>query len=425
MRLLTKKLGWIAPRQVLAGVGAERGTILGESVRGGRFSIFTAQPIAVATSWRGFQKLIADLPQIKSQLPFVGGLAGVLHYELAHEFEKFPRAPDKKLPRLWFGFYDSGLIFDHAQRELTAFGWSQSKLAAAVEWRAAVRPSRRAKPTHQPRIPKISSNFSRAQYLTAVRKIQKLIVSGHTFQVNFSQRFSLCVAQSDAVAIYEKLCRANPAPFAGFCDAGGFQVLSSSPELLFRVVGQRIEMRPIAGTRPRGRTRSADARLACELRKSVKENAEHAMLIDLARNDLGRVCRFGSVKVETFARIEKYARVQHLVSRIGGELAAGTSVPQILRAVFPGGTITGCPKVETLKIITAFEKSARGPYTGSLGFVSANGRSEFNILIRTLVLHAGRLSWSAGGGIVADSDPAAEYEESLHKAAALFAAVLS
>lgn len=431
MRLITKNLDWIAPREILRRFGSRRGTVLLESVRGGRYSILVHEPVKIVKNLSALEKELKKLPKIKSQLPFVGGAVGFLSYELTHEFEDLPSPKKEVLPRVWFGIYEAGLIWDHEGQALTVVGWNKKSVERLVE-QAQNTKCKMQNLALQKKL-KIKSNFTRARYLQTIRKIQKLIAAGYTFQVNLSQKFAAKVGQVDSRLIYEKLCCTNPAPFAGYLNAGDFQILSSSPELLFRLQDRKIETWPIAGTRPRGQNSAADKKLEKELKNSAKEQAEHAMLVDLERNDLGRVCEFGSVRVEQFAVVEKYARVQHLVSQISGQLKypplsplkqrGGSALREILRALHPGGTITGCPKVETMKIINALEPSARGAYTGSLGYISASGRMDFNILIRTLNLCAGELSWQAGGGIVADSDPAAEYDETLNKAAALLEAV--
>ena len=405
--------------------GLERGTVLLESVKGGRFSILVTRPFRVIKNWNALIKTFRELPKIFSTLPFAGGLLGLLNYELVHHFESLPKKFKEVLPRVWFGLYKSGLIFDQKQKEVTAFGWTKSQLDKLVSEVQQAR-SKSLRGIEKSTIigSKIRSNFSKPQYIKAIQKVKRLVRGGYTFQANISQRFAAKVGKTNPVEIYKKLSLTNPAPFAAYFNAGNFQVLSSSPELLFLKEKDRIETWPIAGTRPRGKNSREDLRLEKELKSSAKENAEHMMLVDLERNDLGRVCEFGSVKVEKLARVEKYARVQHLVSHVAGNLRKKAGLPDILRAVFPGGTITGCPKIETMKIISEIENSPRGPYTGGLGYVSINGNMQFNILIRTLLLHQETLSWQAGGGIVADSDPAAEYDETLHKAAALFEAVL-
>jgi len=422
-KLYTKSLPWISPRAALVRVPAGRGTVLLESVRGGQYSILAWQPIKIIKTLKTLERAQTALPKMQTQLPFAGGLIGLLPYELGADFESIPRpARDiSELPELWFGLFDGGLIFDHKEKKLTAVAWSADRLR---EMNAQLQhPALPIRALQESRMI-LKSNFTKTKYCAAVRKIQKLIRDGFTFQVNLSQRFAARVGDIDPVQLYDRLCRANPAPFAGYLDAGSFQVISSSPELLFKTTGRQIETWPIAGTRPRGATTATDRELAHELRDSEKEQAEHVMLVDLLRNDLGRVSELGSVQVDRLARVEKYARVQHLVSRISGELRQGVSFAEILRAMHPGGTITGCPKVETMKIISQLEDATRGVYTGALGYVSAHGDTQFSILIRTLTLQPSELSFQAGGGVVADSDPAAEYAETLDKAAALFEAVL-
>jgi len=418
-KLLTKSLPWMPPRASLARLPKRRGTALLESVRGGRYSMLVWQPLKIIKTLKALERAQMGLPKIKTKFPFAGGLVGLLPYELGADFEHIPR-PQKdlfQLPELWFGVYDGGLIFDHELKKVTAVGWSSVRLKEIVDvMRAPLLPA----PSQGEGEPRLRSNFTKAQYCAAVRKIQKLIRDGYTFQVNLSQRFAARVVDIDPAQLYDRLCRANPAPFAGYLDAGDFQVISSSPELLFKTTGKRIETWPIAGTRPRGTDATEDRRLAQELRNSPKEQAEHAMLVDLLRNDLGRVSAAGTVQVDRLARVEKYARVQHLVSQISGQLQRDVSLREILRAMHPGGTITGCPKVETMKIISQLEDATRGAYTGALGYISAHGDMQFNILIRTLTLKDSELSLQAGGGVVADSDPAAEYAETMDKAAALF-----
>lgn len=421
MKLFQRKIEWISPREVLGGFRDMRGVVLLESSKGGEYSILAAQPQRIVKTFQALQREIQKLPKLKSSLPFAGGLLGMLSYEFSQELERFPFSFSEKIPRVWFGVYSAGLIFHHPTFTLRAFGWSAKDLQQAIKWREAAQPIQRhaAKSSH------IVSNFTRSRYLTAIRKIQNYIRDGYTYQVNLSQRFSAKVGKVSPQEIYTKLCATNPAPFAGYLDSGDFQIISSSPELLFRVKGGRIETWPIAGTKPRGENYREDLKLTKELRNSPKEKAEHLMLVDLLRSDIGKICEFNSVKVSDLMRVEKYARVQHLVSTVIGKLRKGVGFAEIIRAVFPGGTITGCPKIETMKIIAQLEKVPRGIYTGSLGYISANGNQDFNILIRSFFLQNGKLTFQTGGGIVADSIPQKEYEETFHKAAALFEAVLS
>jgi para-aminobenzoate synthetase component 1 len=264
--------------------------------------------------------------------------------------------------------------------------------------------------------------FLREDYMRAVRQIQRYIADGDVFQVNLSLRQSrpLRTAPED---IYECLRVLNPSPYMGMLRFPDFQLVSASPELLVRSYRGRLSTCPIAGTRRRGKSEAEDRALAEELLANEKERAEHIMLVDLERNDLGRICRYGSVKVTDLMRIERYSHVMHLVSQVEGDLAPGKDAFDIIAATFPGGTITGAPKVRTMQIIEELEPVRRGPYTGSIGWIDYNGNMEFNIIIRTLVVTGGTGYIQAGAGIVIDSDPAREYKESLNKAKALWKAI--
>jgi len=239
-----------------------------------------------------------------------------------------------------------------------------------------------------------------------------------------SQRFA-CEPTADPALLYHALRSANPAPFAAYLDCGGVQVLSSSPERFLRIEGRRIQTRPIKGTRPRAGDAAADARAARELLASAKDRAELLMITDLERNDLGRVCVYGSVRVVERVALESYATVLHLVSTVEGRLAEGVTAVEAVRACFPGGSITGAPKIRAMEIIDELEPSARGVYTGAVGWLGFDGDADLNIAIRTLVHRDGRVWFHAGGGIVADSVPSLEYEETLHKARGVMQALAS
>jgi anthranilate synthase component I len=256
-----------------------------------------------------------------------------------------------------------------------------------------------------------------ARYLERVRRAQDYIRAGDIYQANLSRPWTAQLPDGFTAAdLYRRLRRANPAPFAAFAQFDGFAVLSSSPERLLRVTGGRLDTRPIAGTHPRGQTADDDRALAAALIAHPKERAEHVMLIDLARNDLGRVSVGGSVRVDEYMAVETYAHVHHIVSNVTGELLPGVTPVQALRAVFPGGTITGCPKLRCMEIIAELEGEGRGAYTGSLGYLNHDGDADFNILIRTITLQDGRLVFRAGAGIVADSRPGREVDETRAKA---------
>jgi para-aminobenzoate synthetase component 1 len=248
------------------------------------------------------------------------------------------------------------------------------------------------------------------------------IRAGDCYQVNLSQRL-LAPLREHPLDLYGRLRTLNPAPFGAYFDLGDFQILSASPERFLRVTNGEVETRPIKGTRPRGRTPEEDAALAAELAASPKDRAENVMIVDLLRNDLGRVCEFGSVRVPTLCEVESFRFVHHLVSEVRGKLRPGLGPLDLLAAAFPGGSVTGAPKVRAMEIIAELEPTARGPYCGSLGFVGFDGSMDTNILIRTFTAGRGWVQFPVGGGIVADSDPAREYEETLHKAAGLLRAL--
>ncbi|MDX1569241.1 MAG: chorismate-binding protein, partial [Xanthomonadales bacterium] len=260
------------------------------------------------------------------------------------------------------------------------------------------------------------------RFARGVERIRRYIRDGDVFQVNLSRSWNVR-CESDADAVYAALCRANPAPFAGSARIGSAAVLSSSPERLVEVRGDRVETRPIAGTRPRSVDRSDDGSMTAELIGHPKERAEHIMLIDLERNDLGRVCEPGSVEVNELMVVESYAHVHHIVSNVRGTLRPGIRPSQIVRAVFPGGTITGCPKVRCMEIIAELEGEGRGAYTGSMGYLNRDGSLDLNILIRTVVHEPDRLSFRAGAGIVADSQYERELIETRSKAKGLLLAL--
>ncbi|MET0282527.1 MAG: aminodeoxychorismate synthase component I [Steroidobacteraceae bacterium] len=263
-----------------------------------------------------------------------------------------------------------------------------------------------------------------AAYLQRIVQAQEYIRAGDIYQANLSRPWRAELPPGyAAAALYARLRRTNPAPFAAFAQFGEFSVLSSSPERLLRIRDRRLDMRPIAGTYPRGRTHAEDRELAAQLVAHPKERAEHVMLIDLARNDLGRVSAGGTVRVDEYMAVETYAHVHHIVSNVTGELRAGVSPVQALRAVFPGGTITGVPKVRCMQIISELEQAPRGPYTGSLGYLNHDGSADFNILIRTMSLHGRQLEFRAGAGIVADSQPERELAESRTKARGMLLAL--
>jgi para-aminobenzoate synthetase component 1 len=404
----------------------------------------------------------------EADLPFpLGGCFGFWGYDLNHFVE--PRLArrslnDLDLPDCQLGFYDSLVAFDHwlgkawiISTGLSADGarcrrrarrqvewWqerlSRSDLSPAWQCREVIlaMPGRveLLRPPHREesatdengfggvvwRGARVVSSLSRRQYLRAVEQAQTYIRAGDIYQVNLAHRLSARTGLS-GWEWFTRLQAVSPAPFAAFMDAGGFQLGSSSPELFLRMSGRQIRTRPIKGTRPRSPDQRRDTQLAVELQTSPKETAELVMITDLLRNDLGRVCEFGSVTVPELARLERYAQVQHLVSTVEGRLRPEVTHLEALSACFPGGSVTGAPKVRALEIIEELEPVRRGPYTGCLGYLGFNQESQLSILIRTAVCQPDRVHFHAGAGIVADSDPAAEYAETLAKAGGFFQAL--
>ncbi|MBM3859482.1 MAG: aminodeoxychorismate synthase component I [Verrucomicrobia bacterium] len=335
---------------------------------------------------------------------------GYFGYDLKNLIEQLPATArdDLRLPDCWFAFYDDVLTFDHHRHT----AWRTSSPAA----HAPVAPFC-YNYNKNPRLdqPPLHSNFSQDQYRAAIRRAKDYIADGDIYQVNLSQRFQ-CGITASPLQLYAALRAANPAPYCAYLDIGDAQILSSSPECFLRLAGRDILTRPIKGTLPRHR----DAR---DLLRSPKDNAELLMITDLERNDLGKVCEFGSVHVPDLVRVESYATVHHLVATVAGQLRPDVSHVQALRACFPGGSITGAPKIRAMEIIDELEPHARGVYCGAIGYFGHDGNSHFNIAIRTVVHQSGLLTFHAGGGIVADSEPDAEYDETLAKAEGILRAL--
>ena len=346
-------------------------------------------------------------------VPFAGGWFLLLGYELAAEVEpslRLPPAPEGEESLAWR--MRAALVHDHATGETYACAEPDEASFAAEVRRdlAASLPAAEAAPG-----PATVQEEPPDRFLEAVRQARDRIAAGDVYQVNLSRAWHAGVAPpARAADVYARLRRSNPGPFAGLADLGATVIVSSSPERLVSVRGDRVETRPIAGTRPR---RSADDRPSIdELINHPKERAEHIMLVDLERNDLGRLCAPGTVEVDELMCIESYAHVHHIVSNVTGRLRPGTTPGQVIRALFPGGTITGCPKVRCMQIIGDLEAEGRGAYTGSMGYLGLDGDLDLNILIRTLTLREGRATLRAGAGIVADSDPERELDETRAKA---------
>jgi para-aminobenzoate synthetase component 1 len=357
-------------------------------------------------------------------LPFAGGALGYFAYDLGRRVEPFAPAPGKprSVPDMAVGIYDRVLVVDHQRRRTHLVSRGRDRRAART-WPALFRRLRNNPPAESGRLPMevvapARSNMSFDDYADAFRRIKHYIREGDCYQVNLAQRFEAQVCGSPWQG-YRDLRRLNPAPFAAYLNTPACQVLSNSPERFLKVADGAVETRPIKGTRPRARHPQEDLWLAEALRHSIKDRAENLMIVDLLRNDLGKVCACGSVRVPALFAVESFATVHHLVSTVTGKLSTGRDALDLLRACFPGGSITGAPKLRAMQIIEELEPHARAVYCGSIGYIGFDGAMDTSIAIRTLVHENGRLSFSAGGGIVADSSLEAEYRETFDKAAAI------
>jgi para-aminobenzoate synthetase component 1 len=418
---------------------------------GGRYDILTSDPLALLeVDHRGKVSGVDDLAEYsafaaqqallerlagsvpRSELPFLGGLIGYWAYDLGHVTAPVHKRAHRttSLPASRVGLYDWALIQDHQERQSWLVA-SPERRQQVMAWLAAidgVGPG--LGPEHENEPPAadfrltgaFSGELSRQDYLTRFERVQAYIRAGDCYQINLAQRFS-APYQGDLWQAYQQLRLATPTPYAGYLAWGDSAILSLSPERFLGCVDGRVETRPIKGTRPRGTNKREDQALADSLLQSTKDRAENVMIVDLLRNDLGRVCRTGSVQVPQLCGLESYANVHHLVSVVTGELAAGQSPLDLLAAAFPGGSITGAPKVRAMQIIDELEPSSRGVYCGSLGYVDRRGHMDTSIAIRTAVADRGTLHLWGGGGLVADSEGEAEYAETLDKIRHLMAAL--
>jgi aminodeoxychorismate synthase component I len=372
--------------------------------------------------------------------PFYGGAIGYFGYDVARWFERLPDPPDDDpaLPDAELAFFDLAAVVDHERQELwlifCPFGERFLKepreqlyeegTARLLALETRLNGLLPVLPDWSPQVPpRISPGMSETDYTAKVRRCLEYIAAGDIYQANLSHRFLVELGGRSPRSIYRRLREINPSPFAALLELPDVTLVSCSPERLVRLSGIEVETRPIAGTRPRGASTDEDRLLVEDLLMSPKERAEHIMLVDLERNDLGRVCSYGSIRVDEFMAVERYSHVSHIVSNIRGHLAPGRDALDLIRAVFPGGTVTGVPKVRCMEIINELEPVRRGPYTGSIGYFSPSGDLDLNIVIRTLVIAGERASLQVGAGIVADSDPVREYQETLFKAEALLKAL--
>ncbi|WZL72893.1 aminodeoxychorismate synthase component I [Clostridiaceae bacterium 35-E11] len=366
----------------------------------------------------------------QTHFPFVGGAVGYLGYDLCHHIENLPRTAidDVGIPDCYFGLYDGILIIDHSKNEVSiaALGLKNKKelilqhikdiIQQGEEKGVSIHIPQKLKPVN------LQANFKKEDYIKAINKIKDYIKAGDIYQANMTQRFE-CELEESAYDLYTKLRAINPAPFASYIDFGEGQIVSSSPERFIRIQDRIIETRPIKGTRPRGRTHKEDLRNREELLSSEKDKAELLMIVDLERNDLGKISKAGTVKVTELFHLEEYPTVYHLVSTVVGEMKDDCGVIDCIKATFPGGSITGAPKIRAMEIIDELEPTQRNMYTGSIGYIGFNGDMDLNIVIRTILCKDNKAYFQVGGGIVWDSDPELEYEETLHKGKALIKAL--
>jgi para-aminobenzoate synthetase component I len=410
----------------------------------GRYSFVAADPFArfeareAGNDWVSRLKSMlaayrtASLPGLP---PFQGGAAGLFSYELGRSLERLPAPALDKLafPDLSLGLYDVVVAFDLIDRRGFTLSTGFPELEEPERNRRAVERGRWFEARLQ-RAPILSpagnmplegwtSNFTRVSYERMVREVIERILSGDIFQANVAQRFEAAVpGDFDHFGFYRHLRTLNPAPFSAYLDHEDFVIASASPERFLKVEGDRVETRPIKGTRRRFKDAVLDALQARALTESRKDRAENVMIVDLLRNDLSKVCLPGSVQVPRLCGLETYASVHHLVSSVVGRLREGQGAADVLAAAFPGGSVTGAPKVRAMEIITEMEGNARGPYCGAIGYIGFDGAMDTSIVIRTAAFRGGTCVVQAGGGIVTASDPAAEYDETLDKARAIFEA---
>ena len=454
---VSQPLSWRSPFEAYRRVRGPRSFLL-ESVSGtariARYSIIGLEPHTIfSAKGRRIKVVDADGGRLmegdpfemlretcarfstQSHAHFRGGAVGYFSYDAGRFIEDLPErtVDDLELPDTFFLFCNLFVVFDHAAQTAevvamaddlrgpnAAYTEARARIGALIEKLDGSAPAFQS--SGAGREPAWESNFTKSGFCRAVERAKEYIAAGDIYQVNLSQRLTAAVG-ADPLEIYSVLRELNPSPFAGFFDFGDWQLVSCSPERLVKLENRSAQTRPIAGTIRRGRSDAEDGELRSRLTSDIKERAEHIMLVDLERNDLGRVCEYGSVRADQLLVTESYSHVTHIVSNVLGRLREHHDGFDLLRACFPGGTITGCPKVRAMEVIEELEPVRRGPYTGSMGYFGFNGDLDFNIIIRTLIMKDGLAHVQAGAGIVADSQPEREYNETLHKAEALIRAV--
>ncbi|HBG63012.1 MAG TPA: aminodeoxychorismate synthase component I [Candidatus Omnitrophica bacterium] len=410
----------------------------------GRYSFLGFDPFYILKakgqkdSLNQLRELLKRYKLVNPKFPFLGGAVGYLAYDFGLSLENIEeRAKDDLgIPDVFFGFYDTIIALDHWQRKLTIFSTGfpeRSGLAAKKRAKERLRQVVGLLPQGRKHIGKMipigrpqgtapTANFTKEGYFEAVNKAKDYIRKGDIYQVNLSQRFSAETALN-SFDLYQKLRRASPSDFSAYLDCGDFQIISSSPERFLNFYGKKVSTRPMKGTRPRGINPQADARHKRDLLQSPKDKAELLMIVDLMRNDLGRVCKYGSIRVSSMRELEAYSTVYQTTASIEGVLHPDKDRIDLLKACFPGGSITGCPKIRSMEIIEELEPTKRAIYTGSLGYFGFNNTMNLNILIRTILKKNGKIYFQTGGGIVADSRAENEYQETLTKAQGIFSAL--
>lgn len=407
----------------------------------GRYSFISSQPFKVLkykdTDENPLELLKEELNKYRvtndTNLPFIGGAVGYLSYDLGNYMEELPRSAvdDIGMPDIYFGFYNHVIVVDHLMEktyiatpnidvklEEKIIDYIEQKILKEEEkgidnicyQEKEVEPIR------------LKSNFTKEEFKNAVQNVREYIRQGDIYQANLTQRFS-GETELTSFELYRDLRRFSPAPFGAFLNFEDAHILSNSPERFIRCINKKIEARPIKGTRPRGKDKEEDLKLQQELKNSEKDRAELLMIVDLERNDIGRISKTGSVEVPELFVIEPYANVNHLVSTVVGELKDNKDATDIIKATFPGGSITGAPKIRAMEIIDELEPTQRNVYTGSIGYIGFNGDMDFNIAIRTIIKDDKKVYFQVGGGMTWDSDPDEEYQETIDKAKSIMKAL--
>jgi len=410
------------------------------------FLIFSSKKRNISIYQNGSEEIISGNPlrilknvlknyRIDFPYYFGPGAIGYIGYDLGWQIEKLPDASvdDINIPDVWLAFYRSLLVFDRQRKKIVFISGNFRENNKDFElrckdtvkkWEKVFKKSENKENfyTGSFNIQSVSSNITHEQYVNSIYKIKNYIARGDVYQINFAQRFQF-QGEFCPVELFSRFKKVNPTFFSGFIDTGNFQIVSNSPELFLYKEGRKVVTRPMKGTRLRGKNKLEDKMFERELMKSIKDKAELIMIVDLERNDLGKVCSYGSVRVKQLQVLEKYKTVFHTTSPVEGFLQDNVDVVGLLKATFPGGSITGAPKIRAMEIIEELEPNKRGFYTGSMGYIGFTGNMLLNILIRTVLLKEKNLYYPAGGGIVWDSHPEREYEETIAKAKTLWLAL--